>query len=364
MNSLDSSLSSQLLINLSFLAAQPTGHSVYAKNIFTALKSLNPILLSNQSFSGFQSYKIPNNMAPEQGTKGHINRLRWTQFQLPKLYRKLQGSLLFSPIPEAPLFTNCQYIVTLHDLIPLRFFSQFSPMRLYCRYYIPQVLKQAKHILCDSEATATDAIDFFQISASKLTVTPLAYDATHFRFLDLPTQNYFLYMGRHQPYKNLQRMIAAFASIAAHSDSEFWIAGSIDQRYTPNLIAQIEHLNLSNRVRFLSYFPYSELPTLINQAIALVFPTLWEGFGLPILEAMACGTPVITSNVSSMPEVAGDAAILVDPYNEAEIADAMNAIATNPQLHHELRQKGLDRAKQFSWEKTATETAAILNQYL
>ena len=364
MNASNINPSAQLLINLSFLAAQPTGHSVYAKNLFTALKLLDPILLTAQTFPEFRCHVIPENMAPEYGTKGHINRLNWTQFQLPKLYDRLNASLLFSPIPEAPIFTKTQHVVTLHDLIPLRFFSRFSAMRLYCRYYVPQVLNQAKHILCDSEATAKDIVDFYQISASKITVIPLAYDEKHFRFLDLPTRNYFLYMGRHQPYKNLHRMIKAFASIAKLSDSEFWIAGSIDKRYTADLVAHIAHLNLTDHVKFLSYVSYAELPELINQAIALVFPTLWEGFGLPVLEAMACGTPVITSNLSSLPEVAGDAALLVDPYNETTIADAMSAIVTDSQLRHQLRQKGLDRASQFSWNTTASQTAEILKRYL
>ena len=356
--------SSPLLINLSFLAAQPTGHSVYAKNLFSTLEFLDPTLLTAQNFPKFRCHLIPSNMAPESGMIGHIHRLNWTQFQLPKLYRELQGKLLFSPIPEAPLFTNCRHVVTVHDLIPLRFFGRLSAMRLYCQFYVPKVLNQAEHILCDSEATAKDVVDFYQISASKITVIPLAYDQNHFRFLDLPTQNYFLYMGRHQPYKNLHRTIQSFAAIANHSDLEFWISGSIDQRYTSDLIAHIEQLNLTNRVKFLSYVPYSELPTLINQAIALVFPSLWEGFGLPVLEAMACGTPVITSNLSSLPEVAGDAALLVNPYRESEIADAMNAIVTNSQLRHQLRQQGFDRIRHFSWQTTAAQTAEVLKQYL
>jgi glycosyltransferase involved in cell wall biosynthesis len=356
--------SKQLLINLSFLAAKPTGHSVYAKNLFSALTNLEPTLLTAQSFSNFRCYSIPGNMSPDQGNLGHFTRLLWTQFQLPQIYKKLRSQLLFSPIPEAPLFTNCQHIVTLHDLIPLRFFSRFSPMRLYCQYYVPQVLNQARHIICISEATAKDAVEFFQISLHKMTVTPLGYDDRQFRFLDLPTQNYFLYVGRHNPYKNLARMIQAFAKIASHTDTEFWIAGASDPRYTPTYITQIEQLGLSDRVKFLNYISYDELPILINQAISLVFPTLWEGFGLPVLEAMACGTPVITSNLSSLPEVAGDAALLVDPYNTDEIADAMNTIATQTQLHQQLRQRGLDRVQQFSWRKTATATATILQQYL
>ncbi len=353
---------SRLLINLSFLASKPTGHTVYAKNLLPNLSKLNPILLSGRDFPDYDCYPISNQLTPDQGTKGHFRRLLWTQFQLPGIYKKLQSNLLFSPIPEAPIFTKTRFIVTLHDLIPLRFMRRSSPLTPYYLYYVPHVLNQAKHIFCDSQATATDAINFYQIPAQKLTVVPLAHDRDHFKFLNLPVQNYFLYIGRHDDYKNLSRSISAFAQL---SDAyEFWIAGSSDDRFTPVLKAQIEALNLSDRVKFLDYAAYSELPKLINAAIALVFPSLWEGFGLPVLEAMACGTPVITSNLSSLPEVAGDAAILVNPYDDRAIADAMSAIATDAALREQLRRKGLDRAAQFSWAKTAATTTAILQHYL
>jgi glycosyltransferase involved in cell wall biosynthesis len=355
-------LSSQLLINLSFLATKPTGHTIYAKNLVSHLQSLEPTLLSSQHFSGFNHYSIPGNMTPDRGSKGHFSRLLWTQFQLPKIYQNLQGSLLFSPIPEAPLLSKCRSVVTLHDLIPLRFPRWSSPLTPYFRYYIPQVLAQAKQVICDSEATAKDAAHFYQIPAKKMAIVPLAYDSSHFKFLDLPTRNYFLYVGRHDAYKNLQRVIQAFSTL--RTEAQIWIAGPSDRRHTPLLTAQIEALGLIDRVKFLSYVPYAELPMLINQAIALVFPSLCEGFGLPILEAMACGTPVITSNLSSMPEVAGDAALLVDPYNVGAIAEAMGAIATDIPLSSHLRQLSLTRANQFSWAKTAESTANVLRQYL
>ncbi len=110
--------------------------------------------------------------------------------------------------------------------------------------------------------------------------------------------------------------------------------------------------------------PYDQLPIIINQAIALVFPTLWEGFGLPVLEAMACGTPVITSNLSSLPEVAGDAAILVNPYNTQEITEAMQAVATDSTLRSRLSTLGINRASQFSWAKTGQATVEVLQRYL
>jgi glycosyltransferase involved in cell wall biosynthesis len=313
----------QLLVNLAFIPSKPTGHAIYAKSLLPALQDLHPILLTHNDFPGFICHAIPANMNPDFGTKGHFNRLLWTQFRLPNLYRKLQASLLCSPIPEAPLWSGCRTVVTLHDLIPMRF-PRRSPLTPYFRHYIPQVLRQAQHILCDSTATATDAIDYYQIPASKLTVVPLAYDVQHFQYLNLPTQNYFLYVGRHDAYKNLERSLLAFAQLPA--DYEFWIAGPPDPRYTRLLQTQATELGIADRVKFLSYVPYAELPKLINQAIGLVFVSLWEGFGLPVLEGMACGTPVITSNLSSMPEVAGDATLLVNPYDVNQIADAMKSL--------------------------------------
>jgi glycosyltransferase involved in cell wall biosynthesis len=300
--------------------------------------------------------------------KGHLSRLRWTQFELPRIYRQLQAALLFSPLPEAPLYNHCNYVVTVHDLIGLRFANSFSPLIPYFRYYIPQVLHQAKHIICDSTATARDIADFYQISSAKITPILLAYDAAHFRKLDISDRTrsqppYFLYLGRHDPYKNLHRIVEAFAKIAS-GDCELWLGGSYDRRYTPKLQVQAKELGLSDRIKFLDYVPYDRLPILLNQALALVFPTLWEGFGLPVLEAMACGTPVITSNLSSLPEVAGDAAILIDPYNVEEMAAAMQAVAEDEKLRSRLSALGLERASQFSWAKTGRATVEILQKYL
>ena len=353
-----------LIINLSYLMTKPTGISTYALNLLPQLSTLSPTLLSSQPIPKYKNYPTPSGQTPEQGIKGHVNRLVWTQFQIPKIYKQLKSQLLFSPIPEAPLFTNSRYIVTVHDLIPLRFPHRRSPLTPYFRYYIPQVLSQAQHILCNSLATAKDITEFFQIPVDKITPILLAHDANHFCFLDLPTSNYFLYIGRHDPYKNLQRVIEAFANLPNCRNYELWIAGSTDRRYTPLLKAKAEELGLTDRVKFLNYIPYKQLPTVINQAIALVFPSLWEGFGFPVLEAMACGTPVITSNLSSLPEVAGDAAILVNPYNTEEISEAMQAVATDSAMRSHLSTLSLNRASQFNWEQTGKATVEVLKHHL
>ena len=368
----DTAASNQLLINLAVLINKPTGITTYAANLFPHLQGLNPTLLVAQNLDPYTCYPVPPNLTPAHGTKGHLRRLLWTQLQLPQIYKRLRSHLLFSPIPEAPLYSNCRYIVTVHDLIPLRF-PRVSPLTPYHRYYIPQVLAGAQHILCNSTATAQDITKFFHIPASKITPILLAHDASHFR-LDLlsdawgqgnpPGRPYFLYIGRHDPHKNLPRLLAAFAALPKPHDCELWLAGSTDLRYTPKLKAIADQQGIANRVKFLAYIPYSQLPTLINRAIALVFPSLWEGFGLPVLEAMACGTPVITSSISSLPEVAGDAALLVNPYSTEEITTAMQAIATDSSLHSHLRTLGLTRANQFSWAKTGEATVEVLSGYL
>lgn len=357
---------SNILVNLSIVFSKPTGISNYTTNLFPYLKALNPTLLTAQNYSEFNCYPVPDNLTPSQGTKGHLNRLIWTQFQLPKIYKKLKSQLLFSPLPEAPLFSNCRFVVMVHDFIPLRFPKRFSPLLPYHRYYIPEVVAQAQHVICNSQATANDIIKFCQIPASKITPIPLAHDGNHFRplFAREGDNRYYLYIGRHDPYKNLHRLIAAFAAIPNCKDYELWLAGSTDARYTPALRSQAEELNISDRIKFLDYVSYSELPKIINNAIALVFPSLWEGFGFPVLEAMACGTPVITSNLSSLPEVAGDAAILINPYNTSEITEAMHTIATDRELGDRLSALSITRAKQFSWQKTGLATVEVLKQYL
>lgn len=349
---------------------KPTGISTYALNLVPELRSLDPLLLTAKPLPDFRHHPIDSGQTPEQGLKGHIKRLLWTQFSLPRLYRQFDADLLFSPIPEAPLGWNGRYVVTVYDAIPLRFPKRFSPiakrngssLSLYHRAYVPQVLRGAAHLLCISEATANDAMQFYGVPASKVTVTPLAYDRSLYRVLDLPQRNYFIYVGRHDPYKNLHRAISAFARLPRHLECEFWIGGAFDKRYTPALQQQALELGVGDRVQFLDYVGREDLPRLLNQAIALVFPSLWEGFGLPVLEAMACGCPVIASNVASIPEVAGEAALLIDPYHVEELTAAMVQLLQDNSVRSQLKAAGYQRSAEFSWQKTGHLTQAVLSQ--
>ena len=349
----------KILVNLVFVPKEPTGLANYSLSLLKYLSLPDVEILSSRTYK---------NLTNDFGIKGHFRRLWWTQSTLPKIYQKQRAGLIFSPIPEAPLFTKCRFAVTVHDLIPLRFPQWFSKAQIfYCRYYLRQVLHQADRIFCNSLTTAKDVQHFLDVPEKKLVITPLGCDHDQFQFLDLPTSNYFLYIGRGNPHKNVDRLIRAFAQLPQVKNQiknyELWLAGSFDSRYTPRLQQLATELGIQTQVKFLDYVPDRELPILINRAIALVFPSLWEGFGLPVLEAMACGTPVITSNLSALKEVAGEAAILVNPYATAEITSAMQDLLVDQGLRSYLSDRGLARAKQFTWQKTATATQTVLQSY-
>lgn len=358
-----------LLINLSMLLAKPTGIANYIMNILPYFGDREYISLVAQEYYQENIYKNPvfisDKYSPDYGSKGHFLRLLWTQFKIPSIYQQFNSHLLFSPVPEMPLFSQVKSVVMVHDLIPLRFPKKNSPLTPYFRYYIPQVCQQAKHIICNSQATADDIINFFGINANKITPIHLGYNPNKFKFIDdlsnINKTPYFLYLGRHDPHKNLGRIISAFAKFKYKNNYQLWLAGPSDSRYTPLLKQQVKQLNIESQVRFLDYVKSEDLPIILNQAQALVFPTLWEGFGFPVLEAIASGTPVITSNISSLPEVVGEAGLLVNPLEIKEITSAMNLMAEDEKLRLELRQLGLKRAKNFSWEKTARETIAVLD---
>ncbi len=365
---------STLMVNMSVLMNQPTGISTYAQNLLPFLREFDPFLLADNPVEGFRWHEIPDRLSPDYGKQGHLKRLCWLQREVPKYYKQLSyqssgtphRSLLFSPSPEAPLYQRCRFVVTAHDITPLRFPKAF-PLVLtnYFRYYVGSVLAQAEHIICNSMATARDIADFYRIPDCKLTSVHLAYDQQNFQARDAPMGNYFLYVGRQNIHKNLSRLISAFGKVCnLNKDVELWLVGPQDRRYVPRLAAQASSIGISNRVRFLDYVAYDQLPVLLGGAIALTFPSLWEGFGLPVLEAMACGTPVITSNLSSLPEVAGDAALLINPYSTSELAEAMATVLNDSSCRQQLKAAGLARASRFSWEKTGQQTADILSRFL
>ncbi|MBW4655246.1 MAG: glycosyltransferase family 4 protein [Kaiparowitsia implicata GSE-PSE-MK54-09C] len=369
-----SASNSPVLMNLSMVGQRQTGIAIYASQIALHLTSDSLALLSPSHWRDRVSTDprlrerqwavVPSNLSPDDGKVGHLRRLLWTQRSVPRLMAQWHGRLFFSPVPEAPLGVGCRSVVMVHDLIPLRFPQWRSPLTLYFRAYVPQVLRQAAHILCNSEATAREVSDRFAIPTHRITPIHLAYDAQHFQPQRGSTQNYFVYLGRHDPHKNLERLVRAFAALPQAQELELWLVGPTDARYTPLLLTLAQELGVGGQVRCLDYVPYAELPQILGGAIALVFPSLWEGFGLPVLEAMACGTPVITSTAAALPEVAGDAALLVSPTDIRALMDAMQHVALDSSVRSHLRSAGLARASQFSWATTGKRTSEVLQQCL
>jgi glycosyltransferase involved in cell wall biosynthesis len=261
--------------------------------------------------------------------------------------------------------------VSVHDISFRRYPSFFSPRdRLLFATLLPLTLLRAKAVLTLSNHAKAELVDAYPGLMGRVHVTPLA-PSPIFRPIDDSLlskavrlryglkQDFIMAVGNLQPRKNLIRLIRAFASIRDSLDQcKLVIVGKAQWRAS-RILALVQSLGLTEDVRFTGYVPIQDLLVLYNMARAFVYPSLYEGFGLPILEAMACGTPVISSNVSSLPEVAGDAAVLVDPYREDDIARAIQQVVADAFLAESLSTMGLQHVRQFSWERTAHETMGV-----
>jgi glycosyltransferase involved in cell wall biosynthesis len=264
-------------------------------------------------------------------------------------------------------------VVTIHDCIHLMF-PQYLPSRLgyaYARGSMWSATRQAERILTVSEASKRDILRFFDIPEEKVRVI---YNAIDERFLTPPDEattervrqryqldhSFVLYVGNIKPHKNLDRLIEAFGRARQEGPPglQLVVIGDEVSKY-PSLRQMVHRHKLDKHVRFLGFQPQETLASFYRLAGAFVFPSLYEGFGLPPLEAMACGTPVITSNVSSLPEVAGDAALLVDPYDVDALARAMVQVFADSALRQTLIARGFARARQFSWADSASKIHAV-----
>jgi glycosyltransferase involved in cell wall biosynthesis len=274
---------------------------------------------------------------------------------LPRLLESIRPDICHYTNFLAPITQDRPYVVTIHDM-GMEALRQAHPLakRLYTRRLVPHVARKARLLITNSEYSKWEIVRYLGIPEDRIRVTPLAASAEFAPTPHRPDTPYFLYVGNLEPRKNIERLIEAFAQMPRKDHQlvivgERWFHGEASEE-------KARSLGLNGRVKFLGYVPRENLPALFSGATGFVYPSLLEGFGLPVVEAMACGAPVITSDNSSMKEVARDAAILVNPRDVREITDALVSLAEDERLRRSLSRKGLARAAEFSWERTARVT--------
>ena len=323
------------------------------------------------SFSG-----LPPNFNTVTYRKSDSYSLNHVAF--PLFLHRLQPSLVHIPLNQVPLFMMEPYVVTIHDMASL-LFEGGSGLRMQIRrFLLRRGLLRAKRIMAVSEATRRDVHDALGIPADRIR---LVYNAPNPDFFRPPTGErarileryqidypFLLYAGNIRPQKNIPRLVEAFAVAREHlsrhpvyRDLHLIIIGDEISRY-PSVRRAVIQTRVEKAVRFLGFVPFEALRIFFESAALFVFPSLYEGFGLPPLEAMATGTPVVASNVSSLPEVLGDAALLVNPENVFEIARAIQEALLDEDLRGELIAKGKAQAARYSWDRTAREVLEVYRE--
>jgi glycosyltransferase involved in cell wall biosynthesis len=289
------------------------------------------------------------------------------QWVIPALLRRHGVHVYHSPYYLMPFRPGVPSVVTVHDLIPMRYPHFFSPVqRLIFAVAVRLAVRAARLIITLSTATARDLERFLGLTDERILVIPAAADPA-FRpqrieeiaalraRLNLP-ERYVLYVGSNKPHKNLVRLIDAWARLQPQP-FPLVLAGLWDARY-PDAPRRVAALGLDQAVRFLGAVTADDLPALYGGALMVVLPSEYEGFGFSAIEAMACGVPVVCSNTASLPEVAGDAAVLFDPLDVAAMAAAIDTVLGDQRVRTDLARRGLERAAQLSWQQTADATLA------
>ena len=314
---------------------------------------------------------------PGRATRHPAVRILWEQLALPSASRRAGLDLLHAPVNVGPLRGSCPLVVTLHDLSFYRYPELFRPgRRFYQQAMTQQTVRRAACVIAVSESTRADAIDLLGVPRDRVTVIPNGVGEEMRPLQDpealrafraargLPRQM-ILFLGTLEPRKNITTLLEAYALLRRQPplDHKLVIAGGKGWYYGA-IASTVERLHIEDDVLFPGYVPESDKSLWYNAADLFVYPSLYEGFGLPPLEAMACGTPAIVSNVSALPEVVGEAALLVDPRDTEALAAAMHGLLSDDERRRSLREAGLRRAQAYSWRETVTKTAALYHEVL
>lgn len=293
---------------------------------------------------------------------------------LPRILSKENPDLVHWHYFLKPLSGKFQEVLSVYDTIPLLFPHQIKPHeRLIYKILCPLAAKRAKVVIADSEAAKQDIVKLLGVPEENIRVVYLGVESRFsprengdrelFRKIHNLPERYVCYIGNHKPHKNVPKLVQAFAHIQDEVPHHLVFSDG----FGPDILRTkkaVEESGVANRTLFLRSLSDSDLPLLYSAAELFVFPSLYEGFGLPVLEAMACGTPVVSSNAASIPEVLGEAGKLVDARDVNQLADAMFTVLNNGNLRAEMSLRGIERCKMFSWEETARQTLNVYREVL
>jgi glycosyltransferase involved in cell wall biosynthesis len=293
-------------------------------------------------------------------------RIPWEQFLAPLILRRSGAELFHGVHSVVPIASPVPTIVTVHDLAFIRFTQTFRAYnRAYLDFATRLSVRRAACVLVVSEHTRREVVGMLGVPPERVVVTPNAVRGhflppepaalTAFRASKGLPERFVLYVGTLEPRKNLTTLLEAYAEVVRRHAVPLIVGGGKGWLYDA-VFTRLEELGLREQVQFVGYIEEEELPLWYAAATLFVFPSIYEGFGMPPLEAMACGTPVVTSNSSSLPEVVGEAGITVSPHDPAGFAEAIDRVLSDSELHQELRERGLVQATRFSWRTTAERT--------
>lgn len=303
-------------------------------------------------------------------------RIVWEQLVLPELLRRAGVEVLHAMAFVIPIMARCPSVVTIYDLSFLRYPHAFRPFnRWYLSCFTPLSARRARRVIAISESTRQDVIRYLHVAPERVDVIhcgvapsfrPLpSSEVERFRREHQLSDPFILFVGTLEPRKNVDVLLRAYAHWRARDPRapRLVIVGAKGW-YFETIFRTVASLGLGDSVSFPGYISAEDLPLWYNAAGLFVYPSLFEGFGLPVLEAMACGTPVICSNASSLPEVADDAAILVAPDDEIGLAEAMRTVWESAALRHNMTERGLARARERTWTRVATQTVQTYQRAL
>ncbi len=351
-------------INALILSEEKTGISVYAKNLIENLLQTDVsnhyyIFVSRKIF--FRNFHPQRHHIIQFYTRNPFFRMIIEQFLLPFLAKCLHIHVLHCLSFTAPIIKTCKYVVTIHDLAYRIFPDTVSKIeRLYYDFFFPICARKADAVIAVSENTKKDIIRFFKVKEKKIQVIFLGHNFSFPKEVQktgMP-QEYILFLGAMEPRKNLLRLIRAYALLKDRIREKLVLIGPRGSAYQ-DILYEIQRLHLQQDIVMTGYIEESLLSSILQKAKIFIFPSLYEGFGLPLLEAMAHGVPVITASNSCLPEVCKDCAIYINEKDEKNISEAIFFLLQNRSLRENLKQSGLQRSREFSWEKTAQETLNV-----